>query len=64
MSNWFVFHEQTGEERKACELLNKLLHKEESVAFVSKMRQCLKIHNLFAKCLDQCSQVIFSPIQF
>ncbi|OPX43934.1 hypothetical protein CLHUN_21770 [Ruminiclostridium hungatei] len=37
MSNWFVFHVQTGEEHKACEFLNKLFDKEESVAFVPQV---------------------------
>lgn len=42
MSNWFVFRVQTGEEHKACELLNKLFDKEESVAFVPQVELVIK----------------------
>lgn len=42
MSNWFVFHVQTGEEHKACEFLNKLFNKEESVAFVPQVEIVIK----------------------
>lgn len=42
MSNWFVFYVQTGEEHKACELLNKLFDKEESVAFVPQVEIVIK----------------------
>lgn len=42
MSNWFVFHVQTGEEHKACEFLNKLFDKEESAAFVPQVETVIK----------------------
>jgi transcriptional antiterminator NusG len=42
MSSCFVFHVQTGEEHKACEFLNKLFDKEESVAFVPQVEIVIK----------------------
>jgi transcriptional antiterminator NusG len=38
MGNWFVFYVQTGEEQIACDLLNKLLIKEESISFIPKIK--------------------------
>lgn len=49
MSNWFVFHVQTGEEHKACEFLNKLFNKEESVAFVPQVEIVIKSSQSISK---------------
>lgn len=38
MGNWFVFHVQTGKEQTACDFLNKLYKKEESVAFIPQVQ--------------------------
>ncbi|ACL75987.1 transcription termination/antitermination NusG family protein [Ruminiclostridium cellulolyticum] len=42
MNNWFVFRVQIGEEYKACEFLNKLYDKEESVEFVPQVEVVTK----------------------
>lgn len=42
MSNWFVFRVKTGEEYKACEYLNRLYNKDESVAFVPQVEIIIK----------------------
>lgn len=42
MSNWFVFFVQTGSEQIACEFLNKMFCKEESIAFIPQVKLIYK----------------------
>lgn len=42
MSNWFVYYVQTGEEQTACDLLNKLLDRDKSVAFIPQVELIFK----------------------
>lgn len=42
MSNWFVFHVQTGREQTACDFLNKLFDGEESFAFIPQVEISFK----------------------
>ena len=42
MSNWYVFYVQTGKEQTACDFLNKLFDKQESVAFIPQVELIFK----------------------
>ncbi len=49
MSNWFIFNVQTGHEQKACDFLNKLFNKEESIAFIPQIELTFKSSKLIRK---------------
>ena len=42
MDNWFIFYVNTGEEYKACTLLNQLFDKSKSIAFVPQVKLVYK----------------------
>lgn len=42
MNNWYIFYVKTGSEQTACDFLNKLFDKEESVAFVPQVEIVIK----------------------
>lgn len=42
MGNWFIFNVQTGKEQTACDFLNKLFDKEESVTFIPQVELVFK----------------------
>lgn len=49
MSNWFVFYVQTGREQTACDFLNKVLNREESIAFIPQVELVFKSSRLVRK---------------
>lgn len=49
MSNWYVFYVQTGSEQIACNFLNKIFNKEESVAFIPQVEMIFKSSKLIRK---------------
>lgn len=49
MSNWFVFYVQTGKEQTACDFLNKVLNRDESIAFVPQVELIFKNSKLLRK---------------
>lgn len=49
MSNWFVFYVKTGQEQTACDFLNKLLNREESIAFIPQVELVFKNSSLIHK---------------
>ena len=49
MGNWYVFYVQTGREQTACNFLNKLLNREESVAFVPQAEIIFKNSKMICK---------------
>jgi transcriptional antiterminator NusG len=51
MSNWYIFHVKTGSEQTACNFLNKLFDKEESVAFIPQVEMILKNSKVTSKYL-------------
>ncbi|MCX8131615.1 MAG: hypothetical protein N3I35_16165 [Clostridia bacterium] len=42
MSNWYVFNVKVGSEQTACNFLNKLFDKDESVAFIPQVKMIFK----------------------
>lgn len=51
MSNWFVFHVETGKEDVACDFLNKLLNSQESIAFIPQVETIYKNSKFIRKYL-------------
>jgi transcriptional antiterminator NusG len=49
MSNWFVFYVQTGQEKIACDFLNKLFNKEESSAFIPQIELIFRSSSFIRK---------------
>lgn len=49
MSNWFVFYVQTGREQTVSDFLNKVLKRDESVAFVPQVELIYKNSKLIHK---------------
>ncbi len=49
MSNWFVFCVQSGSEHTACGLINKLIDRTESVAFVPQVEMIFKNSKIVKK---------------
>ena len=49
MSNWYVFYVQTGREQIACDFLNKLFNKEESIAFIPQAQLIYKTSKFIRK---------------
>ncbi|MGE5612859.1 MAG: antiterminator LoaP [Bacillota bacterium] len=49
MSNWYVFHVQTGREQTACNFLNKLFDKTESIAFIPQVELIFKNSKILRK---------------
>jgi transcriptional antiterminator NusG len=51
MGNWFVFYVKTGSEQEACDFLNKVFDKKESVAFIPQIETILRNSKSIIKCL-------------
>ncbi len=51
MSNWYVLYVKTGSEQTACDFLNKLFDKEESVAFIPQVEIIFNNSNTTSKFL-------------
>jgi len=49
MGNWFVFYVQTGKEQTACNFLNKLFNRDESIAFVPQVELIFRNSMLIKK---------------
>ena len=49
MGNWYVFHVQTGREQTACNFLNKLFDREESIAFIPQVELIFKNSKMIRK---------------
>jgi len=49
MSNWYVFYVQTGREQTACNFLNKLFDREESIAFIPQVELIFKNSKMIRK---------------
>lgn len=63
MSNWFVFYVQTGSEQIACNFLNKLFNREDSVAFIPQVEMIFKSSKLIRKELKPMFPGMFLLIQ-
>ncbi|NSW92009.1 MAG: antiterminator LoaP [Firmicutes bacterium] len=49
MGNWFVFFVQTGREQTACDFLNKLFDRTESIAFIPQVQLIFKNSKIIRK---------------
>lgn len=49
MGNWYVFYVQTGREQTACNFLNKLFDREESIAFIPQVELIFKNSKMIRK---------------
>lgn len=49
MSNWFIFYVQTGKEQTACDFLNRLFDRKESLAFIPQVETIFKNSKILRK---------------